>query len=523
MKKLFLLLKYGLKGSNSWGRKKGHTKGIWVKVSYLILISLFVFFTYSFSIFFTNIAQINKNLFILIGYYSILFLSIMGLFNLIPFFVFAFFKNQEIEFLSTLPVKKVYIYIYQLIITLKDNLLFIGTLISIIIGFSLTYSNSILSIIYYIILSLIYSIDLIFISIFFAIIFSKLLSKKLARYIAYIFMMIILMLFVFVIQFREQVVNYFQTPQNVNKISSIIQKLDFLYYNSNPVKYVLLAINSINYFFYILGFTVIIGTFLYFILNKINFSSFYKTTNSKHISFKVKGYKNNLKVISFLKKDLLLIIRNEKAIFMLLYPLLFGIVYAIALKSIYGALFISISISAFYTIMFSIMLLFEDLKAKSITFTLPIKIENMIVFKLIIPIIYNFLIAIIIILFFIIFLKANLDLLLLLPFIFIVNLFSSFIGIYIVNQKGSKLDYKYPEKVLNFGITLILEFIIFLLTFLIVQIPALLLNKNKSFFKVINKNILLKIGAYILPILFILLIIGFIIVNIKKIGKKKFE
>ena len=208
---------------------------------------------------------------------------------------------------------------------------------------------------------------------------------------------------------------------------------------------------------------------------------------------------------------------------MLIYPLLFGVIYAFILKNLYGALFISIALSSFYTIIISIMLLFEDLKTKNLSFTFPLKVESIISAKLVIPVLYNLLISIIILLIFIFFINASLKLLLLIPFILVVDLFASFIGIYFVSINGKNMDYKYPDRALNFGLTLLFEFLIFLVTFIVVQIPALIINKNQTFLKVIDKTILLKYAVYILPLLVSGFIIYFIYKNIKKISQKVIE
>lgn len=522
MKKFFILLKYGFIGVDRWGSKKRKRKRISVLISYIFVLFFYGFMVILFKDVFANIKKMNINLFYIAGYYFILLFSVMGLLNLIPFFIFSLVKNNETEFLATLPIKKVYIYFYQLILTLKDNILFIGSLITIIMGYSLNYSQSISSIIYTFFAAFIYVLNIIFISIYFSILLAKLFSKRTARFFAYIFMIFIFLFFVFIIQFREQLNSFIQSPDNINKIYLILRKVNFIRYDRGPIHLFMISLYKKEVILYFILSGIISGGFLYYILNNMDYSHFYRVTKKKSKSiFKYRNKNNKGIVLSgFIFKDLKLIIRNEKAVFMLIYPLLFGIIYALVLKSLYGALFISIALSSFYTIIISIMLLFEELKIKNLSFTFPLKVETIISTKLVIPIFYNLSISIIILLIFVVALKASFVLFLLIPFIFIIDLFASFIGIYFVSINDKSFDYKYPDKALNFGMTLLFEFIIFILTFIIVQIPALLLNNNEEFLKIISKKFVLKMAAYLLPVLLSSGIVIFVYKNIKKIGKK---
>ncbi len=419
MREILVLLKYGLKGSGIFSRKK-RGRGIPVVIPSLVFvfafgIPMYLILRENFSYLLSAISSDQVEL--LMSFWCF-FLTIISITTLFPFVVYSLIRNEEIEMLLSFPISRGGIIVYQTILTLmSESFLTVFFLF----GF-LAYTDALgHSRMISILISLTYILFLISLSMLIAVIFGRFLGKHNARKIHIMMYFVNILFFVLFSQMNPSVLRNMSVERALEYLA-FIEKIIM-----NPLNPAYLPILSLKHpsVLPIMVFSVIILFFVSYRLSEsVSFEIVYKKREKSEIFSPGKA----IKTFSIFSKDLRVFFRNEHMVFMMFYSIGFPLIYVIFSKDFSFSFPLMIYISGFYTALASAFLSSQEYIVIPLSKSLPLKQEKLFLPKLIIP---SFLYTIVYIIFNIIYILMVGDFLILLtiPFTFLLYLFSSYLGI----------------------------------------------------------------------------------------------
>ena len=418
MKEVLTILKYGLKGSGIFARKK-QGKGIPAFIIPLIFILAFGIPMYlvlreSFSYLLntTSVAQLE-----FIVTLWCFFLTIISITTLFPFIIYSLIKNEEIEMLLSFPIAKGSIIVYQTILTLmSESFLTVFFLFGFLAYTDSMGYNRILSIF----TSLTYVLLLISLSMLLAVVLGRFMGKHHARKVHMIMYFINILLFVLFSQMNPSVLKNMSFEDALKRLTSIKK---FIMNPLNPAYLPILAIKHITVLLIMILLVMILFILVYRLSEDISFEMTYKK-RKKEVAFSERSGK----ALSTFSKDFKIFFRNEHMVFMMFYSIGFPLIYTFFSKDFSFSFPLMIYISSFYAALASAFLSSQEFLVIPLSKSFPVRLERLFLPKLLIP---TLLYTLIYMIFSIIYISMtdNLFVLLTVPFTFLLYLFSSYLGI----------------------------------------------------------------------------------------------
>ena len=417
MKEVLTILKYGLKGSGIFARKK-QGKGIPAFIIPLIFIFAFGIPMYlvlreSFSYLLntTSVAQLE-----FIATLWCFFLTIVSITTLFPFITYSLIRNEEIEMLLSFPIARGSIIVYQTILTLmSESFLTVFFLFGFLaytdaIGYSRTLS---------VFTSLTYVLLLISLSMLLAVVLGRFMGKHHARKVHMIMYFINILLFVLFSQMNPSVLKNMSFEDALKRLTSIKK---FIMNPLNPAYLPILAIKHVTALLITILSVIILFILVYRLSEDISFEMTYKKKKEVVLP------ERSGKALSTFSKDFKIFFRNEHMVFMMFYSIGFPLIYTFFSKDFSFSFPLMIYISSFYAALASAFLSSQEFLVIPLSKSFPVRLERLFLPKLLIP---TLLYTLIYVIFSIIYISMtdNLFVLLTVPFTFLLYLFSSYLGI----------------------------------------------------------------------------------------------
>ncbi|MFN3691294.1 MAG: hypothetical protein ACK4R7_00235 [Fervidobacterium sp.] len=359
----------------------------------------FLFYIFNFRIyrslydslkFFPQYSQIG-NLFYLTN------ITIFSLFYIVGFVgtgMYAFSMNEEMEFLLTLPISKRTLTIYNLILSLSNQLFTLIFLLAAIFGYMFGFKVFSVS---FILRTFAHIYFLTSVSSLVAVLFGGLSSKKSIR-VLNIFILLFTIFIYFGLSYFQDI-DFTQTVQTKD-LESAIRWMTFSTSNMNILVW---AYSENNLY---LATSIIISIFTSILFWYYSGRTIFENNHSRKMSRSISKEMSNLsskrssnrvwnermlqtQIRPFLSKDLKLLMRNDQFIFLVLYPSLFGLFMMFISKNVLSSITPFIAIAVFYSAVESGIITMNEFKYKDILETLPVNSKNVILPKLLIPVTLN--------------------------------------------------------------------------------------------------------------------------------------
>ncbi len=386
--------------------------------------------------------------------------TIFSLFFILSFssmMSFQLKRNEEIDFLMTLPIRKSSIVSYHLIISGVSMVLFLVLYLAPVLAFFMNKSLLFITLgAFGVTLSIIL---LIFMSALFAVLFSKIASQKFIR---------VMMIIVNLIYAGAYLLMFQMIPGNImntEEIPGALQKADQIF--RSDFNLFTLGINAGEkpYFLLVLFALVIVFGFMYFrVSNRLNFTKGKIKMGKKHLR------ETNQNSNALLKKELIIYRRNEQLIYYIFYPVGFGTLMGFVNKDFFTGLFsISLMGLMFITMQTAFSMSLEG-SSISLTKLLPIDLKKFIRTKLLVPVMINFLLLVFVFIIFNVFLDVNPLTFILLPIITLVQILAALSGIaFSVKTPPQKMSN--PGAFMRSG-SFIIQFLLLMIIGLITILPV---------------------------------------------------
>ncbi len=464
-KEIALLFQHKVFLKNSTSQKKR-------KFSVLYLIGMSAFFLFFITRMFNNVyTQLSQIVVSGVNYgdvYINFLLTLIAIFFVISFasmMTFQLKRNEEIEFLLTLPIKKSSIVTYQLL-TSGISMFFslIMFLSPVIVYLSKRPLNEIIFGSIGIIINIVF---LILLGALLAVLFSRTGSQKTARV-----MLIIVNLgmgAIYILMFQV-LPNNLTSPEAFPE--ALIKANEFF---GSIYNVFIMGLNGANNLFYLIIFVALVallGYFYYSLANKMSFNS--TGTTGKRKKRKDKGLQAKSNMI--LRKELILYKRHEQLIYYILYPVGFAIFMGIINANIFSAVYmVSILGPLFIAMQTSFSMNLEGTSIET-TRMLPISLKKFVQTKLFVPVGLNAILLLITFIVFAIVLDATLWSFVLIPFIVLLEILAAISGVYfILRREPQKLNN--PGAFLRSGAFLI-QYLMLMVLSLLTMLPLSIIILN---------------------------------------------
>lgn len=297
--------------------------------------------------------------------------------------VYMFIKNEELEMLLTMPVKRWTMVIYQLIICQVYQ----STPAAMFLGISITYFIAMGKNIFLgILASLLLTMVLLLIGTIAAVYFGRFLSKTLARKMVFVFQIMSLGIFIVITQLR---------PTGITEPTALMNWMTnawiFISSTVNIFAWPIQAIkNPVLFAIMLISIPVLILT-LVNIANRMSFEPI--THHTRKRSYKIA--KGTSATFAIIKRELQVFVRHEQLLYYLLYPAAFSLIMSIISKDITGAIYFYTMMSSMFISVQAAFLLAIESPFWETTKTMPISLKKLLKIKLFLPIVLNTLIMVI--------------------------------------------------------------------------------------------------------------------------------
>ncbi|RKX53986.1 MAG: hypothetical protein DRP30_03305 [Thermotoga sp.] len=425
MRNLRILLKYGLKGTSTIQYGKSSKRG---RMNPLLGAAMsfgflgFMVFTYISSILSklkdVYVGEINMAEFFT-GLWS-LYITVMFFMTFIPYLVYSFFKNEEIEFLLSLPVERWEIIFYQSIITFVNQAFIIAFNI-----FTLTAYAKVMG--YPIYIAMISSILHVFacflLAMLVAIVLKGFMGATTSKRMSFIVNLSMIVVFILLGQFSEK-------AENVEKFLMKLERTSkFLFSPFNILSFQIFSLENPLFLLPMICVILIVFPLLNSLSRNMSFEMNISGKSGKRRVGRKEMGGGLIKNPVYLK-DFKSFIRQEQISFMFLYPFLFSLLMGIfAFSNVLGSMMIFIVISSFYTALISAFLLSLEFQSWPFPKSLPLNDSEMILPKVMIPTVLNTLsFSGILLIFRILGRVSSIDMILI-PVLFLLEFFSACLGV----------------------------------------------------------------------------------------------
>jgi len=347
------------------------------------------------------------------------FLTISGLFFLISFSAtssYLFMRNDEIDMLLVLPVKRVSIIVYQIII----STLYQGLTLSVFLGIALPYHlridpnpwigipSLVLVVINTVLLASIVSVAL-----------GKFMSRAVARKVMFIVQIAAAFMFFIIVQL---------VPRSTDNIPLYLQKLASAWeVFSNPLNIFTWSVKSSESPLYLLvGVAAIplLGYVFFRVASSIKFEPVsYSKNKQKTVTF------NDRRGWVLLRRELKIYRRYEQLIYYLFYPVVFGLVFGLISEEVVTSIFTMVLISTIFTTIQSAFLMGREYPFIETTKILPLSLGRMIAIKTTLPVLLGTVLFVGVLGVSILIKRGSFGYLMVVPAVFVLYVTSSLLGI----------------------------------------------------------------------------------------------
>ena len=465
-KEIALLFRHKVFLKNSTSQRKR-------KFSVLYLIGMSAFFLFFITRMFDDVyTQLSQIVVEGINYgdvYINFLLTLIALFFVISFasmMSFQLKRNEEIEFLLTLPIRKTSIVTYQLL-TSGISMFFslIMFLSPVIVYLSRKPLNEIIIGTVGIIINLVF---LILLGAVIAVLFSRTGSQKTARVMLIVVNMGMGAIYILMFQILP---NSLSSPEAFPE--ALIKANEFF---GSIYNLFILGLNGSENVLYLIVLLLLTGIFAYFYYLLSDKMTFQQGGSTKAKKRKDKGLQTKSNMI--LRKELILYKRHEQLIYYILYPVGFAIFMGIVNGNIFSAIYmVSIMGPLFIAMQTSFSMNLEGTSIET-TRMLPISLKKYVQTKLFVPVGLNAILLLITFIVFAIVLDATLWSFVLIPFIILLEILAAVSGVYfILRREPQKLNN--PGAFLRSGAFLIQYLMLMVLSLLtLVPLSIIILNTD---------------------------------------------
>ncbi|MEJ5257387.1 MAG: hypothetical protein WHS64_03975 [Fervidobacterium sp.] len=306
-------------------------------------------------------------------------ISMFSLFYVVGFVgtgMYAFSRNEDVEFLLTLPIRRNVITLYYLLVTLSSQAFTLGFFVASALAYGIAVKQNVLA---FILQTLLHLIFLSSVSALFAVLFGGVTSKRYLRILNTV--MILLLVFIYLVFVSLQDVDFSTLGENQNIVKLLSfanSKYNVLTWSYSENVSIVLAVGILS-----------VGSLFLFwkLAGKVGFENIRKKSKEKKEYFKKSSYSSRMGGV--LWKDTKLLVRNEQFIFLILYPAIFSLFMFFTSSSSISALTPYIVIAVLYCAIEAGILTSNEIQYKSVVKAFPIRPKNLILPKLIIPVFIN--------------------------------------------------------------------------------------------------------------------------------------
>lgn len=345
--------------------------------------------------------------------------SILFILGYAPTIVFNLFGSSDVYFLLTLPIKRTSIFLFKAIDSIIYSIPAVGFILPGCIAYSIAIGKG------WVIGSvagILFIIFLITVSLLFGAIVSKVMSRTSARILSNLIYLLTVLVYVVILNVIKPDTSSIEGIKNLTYSSKTY--LENILYYILPTGWLISMIRGepIKGFF-LLGISMLFGLLVYKISDTLVIESM-SSKNSKKVSFS-KGSSGS----PFFTKDIKLLYRDPQSIYMLLYSIVFPLIILIGNKSYTGAILVMATIASFYCSYITAHLLVMEKKVWPLPRLFPIKLKNLLLWKVLIPSLIYSLLYLAITIFSIYIFNLNSIILLTIPMISIAFLYSGILAI----------------------------------------------------------------------------------------------
>ncbi len=303
-------------------------------------------------------------------------LTISGFFFLISFSAtssYLFMRNEEIDMLLVLPVKRASIIAYQIMI----STLYQGLTLSVFIGIALPFHlrvdpNPWIGIPTLVLVVL----DIVLLASIVSVAFGKFMSRAAARKVMFIAQMMAGFMYIIIVQL---------VPRSTDNIPLYLQKLAAAWgVPSNPLNVFTWSVKASEQPIYLLlglGAIPVLGYLFFRVASSMRFEPVSNTkSRSKTIPF------NKRRGGVLLRRELKIYKRYEQLIYYLFYPIVFGLILGFISDDAVTSIFTTVLISTIFTTIQSAFLMGREFPFIETTKVLPISLGRMIALKATLPV-----------------------------------------------------------------------------------------------------------------------------------------
>lgn len=366
-----------------------------------------------------------------------------------PSLVSSFVRNEELQLLLTLPIKRWVIVSYQMFLTLILQPLPIVLYAFVLPTYALSHGKNLLL---GLLSAVLFTLMLLSLSVIFSCFAGLFLNRSTAKRLTVVSLVATVILFLMVSQFLP---SYAKNLLN-SDISSLNFSLGCLIHPLNPFGWPVRAIDEPSYMIFMLLFI-----FLF---------SFAAMLVSERLTFEQEGLTKTVRRTTtsgggMFWKDFKLFFRSEQSLFTLIYPVAFGIPFSIATRSFVPALLMVTIISGTYVSYNSAALMKQELSCWPLPATFPVSELHLLVPKLFVPSIIYGTIFLGLLVFFQIWFSLPPFTYVFLPFVFILYSFASILGTFFYLKQPSRGEPANPSRILSPTKVLTIQGIILLTSF----------------------------------------------------------
>lgn len=464
MREFFILLKYG--GSTVYSQPLISKKKKYNLLKNQLILSLIGSVPLGIIIFFftkdlfTNLYSVDPRISKLMFLFWMTILSLFFIIGYLGMAMYSLSRNEEIELLLTMPIKRRTLTIYQIFVSTISQMFVLSFYFFIYLSYMIvTKDNIILGITRL----LVHFMFLLSFSSVIAVLLGGRTSKGFVRKLNVFISLFAIFFYLFIISFQNVKIDQFQA---IAKLFNFITK---------PYNIFAWSFISNNLFFLASVITILLVLIFSKLADNLAFEPIERKTSK---NYRIKGPGNIIKAIY--SKDLKATLRYEQFLYFILYPIGFGIFFSFINKDYFITLFTIIPITTFYVAFETAILTNSELLNIKTILSYPIKFSTLMFPKVIIPTSINFVIVFGI--FIISAFKENLTLLsyMIIPITFLLFSMSSIIGIYFVIKNPPKTENM--NRIFGIGQTFIIEGITMGLAFGSI-LPIVFLNNPQTSFK----------------------------------------
>ncbi len=504
MNELFVLFKYiGLSTTQTirqTKRKKAKNRNTNYALKYILttiigILPMFLFILYSNKSIYSKLYEtLNfypqfKEIGIMFYMMNITLFSIFYIVGFIGTGMYAFSRTDELELLLTMPIKRRILTIYNLIVSLSSQLFTIAFFLGATFGFMLGWKNISYTFALKTLLQLYFITS---ISALFSILSGGISSKSIVRKINVIIVLLLVFIY-FGFSYLQDI--------DVTKLAGNDNVVRWLAFTTSKYNVLTWAYSNDKLFVsLIIAISFVASVLFWYLADKVIYEEV-RTKSKKKDKVKLP---NNPSYASkfgpFFWKDLKALQRNEQFIFLIFYPVAFGLFMMFVSNSVINTSVPFLAIAVLYCAMESGLLTLNEFKYSEIVKILPSKKSSMIIPKLVISISMNFLLLILINLVALLTNRYSKEtliiLLLILPLALLLFLLSALIGAYYSITKSGKQK----NQPFTTGTTLIIEGITSGLAFGMLFPINYLLSGTKSNVLTITLSWTSLIGSIVLSV-----------------------